>query len=196
VREYRDAGFPVTIVRPSYTYNSTVVPCVLMGWDYTIVDRMRRGREVVVHGDGSSLWTMTHNTDFASAFTGLLGHPQAIGEAFHITSDEVLTWNQIFETIGAAADAKPKIVHVPSEFIASIDAERGASLLGDKAWSVVFDNSKIKRLVPEFVATKSFAQGMRESVAWFDADPARRKINEDANAVVERIIAAYRGPRR
>jgi nucleoside-diphosphate-sugar epimerase len=195
MREYRENGFPVTIVRPSYTYNSTVVPTTLLGWDYTVLDRMRKGRAIVVHGDGSSLWTMTHNTDFALGFNGLLGNPQATGQAFHITSDEVLTWNQIFETIGAAAGVKPKLVHVPSDFIAGIDPDRGASLLGDKTWSAVFDNSKIKRFVPDFVATKTFAQGMRESVSWFDGDPARRKVSDKANEITERILAAFKGQR-
>jgi nucleoside-diphosphate-sugar epimerase len=192
MRAYREEGFPVTIVRPSYTYGPALVPAAVVGGGYTAVDRMRRGKEIVVHGDGTSLWTMTHNTDFAKGFNGLLGHPQAKGEAFHITSDEVLTWNQIYAAIGAAAGVTPRLVHIPTDFIASVDPGVGASLLGDKAWSLVFDNAKVKHLVPDFVATKSFASGVRESVAWFDADPARRKTNDRTDEASDRIISAFR----
>jgi len=192
MRAYRDEGFPVTTVRPSYTYGYRAVPSAVGGMAYTVVDRIRRGKEVVVHGDGTSLWVMTHNTDFAKGFVGLLGNPGAIGQAFHITSDEVLTWNQIYEAIGEAAGARPKLVHVPTDFIARVDPAIGAGLLGDKAWSLVFDNGKIKRLVPDFVCSRPFAEGVRESVAWFDADPARRQANEKSNEAVTRIISAYR----
>src|SRR3954471_22043004 len=136
VRAYREQGFPMTIVRPSHTYDRTQVPYDT-GW--TMIDRMRRGKEVVVHGDGTSLWTLTHSEDFATGFVGLLGHPQAIGDSFHITSDEVLTWNQIHEILAdAAGAAPPRIVHVPSESIFAFDETWGRSLLGDKAHSVIF----------------------------------------------------------
>jgi nucleoside-diphosphate-sugar epimerase len=141
VKAYRDDGLPMTIVRPSHTYDKTRLPFD-GGW--TVVDRMRRGAEVVVHGDGTSLWTLTHHVDFAKAFVGLLGHPAAIGDSFHITSDEWLTWNQITETLGAAAGAEPRIVHVPSDAIFAADETWGRSLLGDKANSFVFDNAKVK----------------------------------------------------
>jgi nucleoside-diphosphate-sugar epimerase len=152
---------------------------------------MRKGKKVVVHGDGTSLWVLTHHEDFAKGFVGLLGNNHAIGHAFHITSDEVLTWNQIYTILAHAAGVEPQIVHVPSDMIAAFDPEVGAGLLGDKAHSVIFDNSKIKRLVPDFAATIPFSQGAREIVGWFDADPARQVVDKQASHLVDRIIAAY-----
>jgi nucleoside-diphosphate-sugar epimerase len=184
---YRTTGFPVTIVRPSHTYDPTHVP-LMSGW--TDVDRMRRGHEVVVHGDGTSLWTLTHHTDFATAFTGLLGNPLAIGDSFHITSDEVLSWNQIYELMGSAAGARPRLVHVPSDTIAAVEPELSAPLLGDRTHSMVFDNTKIKRLVPGWTARVPFAVGAREIVAWHDADPERRTVDRSANALWDDLIAA------
>jgi len=188
MRAYREAGFPITIVRPSHTYDRTKVP--LLG-HYTDLARMRQGKPVVVHGDGTSLWVLTHHDDFARGFVGLLGNDHALGQAFHITSDEVLTWNQIYTLVAQAAGVEPQIVHVPSDVIAAFDAEVGASLLGDKAHSVIFDNTKIKRLVPDFVAAIPFSQGAREIVAWFDADPARQVVDEGANRLIDEILAAY-----
>jgi nucleoside-diphosphate-sugar epimerase len=190
-REYERSGFPVTIVRPSYTYGETWIPTAIEGQDYTIVERMRRGKKVIVPGDGESLWTMTHNTDFARALVGLLGNTEAAGESFHVTSDEVLTWNQITETIAAAAGLEAEIVHIPSDFMAAIDPELGAGLLGDKAHSLVFDNSKIKRFVPGWEATVPFAEGVARSLAWFDADPVRKVVDEEWSAQLDRIVAAY-----
>lgn len=190
LKAYRDDGFPVTIVRPSYTYGRTYVPnAVGCGW--TIVDRIRRGKKLIVHGDGQSLWTMTHNTDFAKGIIGLFGNQQAIGEAFHITSDEVLTWDQIAQAIGAAAGAKPDIIHIPSDCIARFAPGIGAGLIGDKACSMVMDNSKLKRVVPDFLATVPFKVGVADAVAYHDADPARQVVNEELNDVLDRIIAAY-----
>ena len=183
---YRDEGFPMTVVRPSHTYDRTRLPV----GGYTVVDRMRRGEKVIVHGDGSSLWVLTHHRDFAKGFVGLLANPHAVGEAFHITSDELLTWNQIFETVARAAGAEAHIVHAPSGLIAAYDADWGAGLLGDKAHSMVFDNRKIKRVVPDFVATIPFARGAEEIMAWFDADPARRTVDEEQAALMDKIIAA------
>jgi nucleoside-diphosphate-sugar epimerase len=188
VRAYRAEGFPATIVRPSHTYDRTSVPCDA-GW--TAIDRMRRGKEIVVHGDGTSLWTLTHHADFAKAFVGLLGHPQAIGDSFHITSDEVLTWNQIHEILGAAAGAEPRIVHVPSDAILAVDESWGQGLLGDKAHSVIFDNTKVRALVPDYVATIPFSVGAREIVAWHDEDPARRDVDERMNDVMDRLVDRY-----
>jgi len=189
MRAYREEGFPITIVRPSHTYDRTRLPFQNR---YTVVDRMRKGQPVVVHGDGTSLWVLTHHRDFAKGFVGLLGNPHAIGDAVHITSDEVLTWNQIFTILAHAAGvAEPRLVHVPSELIAAFDPDWGAGLLGDKAHSVIFDNDKIKRLVPDFAATIPFSQGAEEVIAWFDADPARRVVDPEANVLLERIIAAY-----
>ena len=184
---YRDENFPVTIVRPSHTYDATLVP--LRG-RYTALHRMRQGKPIIIHGDGSSLWTLTHNTDFAKGLVGLLGNPAAIGHAIHITSDELLTWNQIAELLADALGVTANIVHVPSDFIAKFDAEWGAGLLGDKAHSVIFDNSKIKRLVPDFVCTVPFARGAQEIVDWYLADPSRQQVDAAFDALVDRIIAA------
>ena len=187
---HRERGFPVTIVRPSYTYGETWIPSGFGGQDYTVTSRLRRGLPIVCHGDGTGLWTMTASADFAIGLVGLFGHPQALGEAFHITSDEVLTWRRIYETIARAAGTEAQLVHVPSELIAAFYPERGGSLLGDKAWSVVFDNAKIKRFVPGFRARTSFAEGIARSLAWFDADPARRVVNEEVDRRIDRLIAA------
>ena len=188
VRAYRERGFPATIVRPSHTYDHTQVPCE-GGW--TVIDRMRRGRRVVVHGDGTSLWTLTHHTDFARGFVGLLGHPQAVGDSFHITSDEVLTWNQIHEILAAAAGAPARIVHVPSDAILAVDERWGRSLLGDKAHSVIFDNAKLRALVPDFVATTPFARGAREIVEWHDADAARRRVDPRIDGLMDELAATW-----
>jgi len=185
---HRRGGFPVTIVRPSFTYGDTWIPTTT-GVDYTVVWRMRRGLEVVVPGDGTSLWTLTHASDFAQGFVGLFGQPAAIGEAFQVTSDEVLTWDQIYQTIARVLDVTPKLVHVPSDVIARVDASRGMSLFGDKAYSTVFDNSKLKRVVVDFQSRVPFEVGIRRSIAWFEADPKRQRI--DANAGVEKVLAAW-----
>jgi nucleoside-diphosphate-sugar epimerase len=189
VGAYRDTGFPVTVVRPSHTYDRTSVP-LDGGW--TAVERMRQGREVVVHGDGTSLWTLTHHEDFARGFVPLLGDPRALGEAFHITSDDVLTWNQVVRALGAAAGVEPRIVHVPSDAIAAADPDWGAGLLGDKAHSMVFDTTKLRRVVPEFTTTVRFEQGAREIVAWHDADPARRAVDARLDAVMDDLVARFR----
>jgi nucleoside-diphosphate-sugar epimerase len=188
VRAYREDGFPATIVRPSHTYDRANLP---FEGSWTVVERMRQGKEVVVHGDGTSLWTLTHHVDFAKAFVGLLGHPQAIGDSFHITSDEVLTWNQIFELVAVAAGAQPRLVHVTSEAIFAADEGWGRSLLGDKAHSVIFDNAKVRALVPDYVATIPFAQGAREVVAWHDEDPARRRVDPHVDELMDQLVARY-----
>ncbi|WP_020531352.1 SDR family oxidoreductase [Flexithrix dorotheae] len=188
---YREDDFPMTIVRPSLTYG-TVIPVAIGSWeDYTIIDRMKKGKKVIVHGDGTSLWTITHADDFAIGFTGLLGHQQAIGQAFHITSDEILTWNQIYEAVAAAAGVKPNFVHIPSTFIAKFDEFQVGNLIGDKAVSVVFDNTKIKTFVPEFNATITFKKGIKRTVDWFEAKAERMKIVEENNVLMDKIIAAY-----
>jgi len=185
---YRQEGFPVTIVRPSHTYDRRSLP---FHCRYTVVDRMRKGKKIVVHGDGTSLWVLTHHRDFAKAFVGLLGNNHALGEVFHITSDEVLTWDQIANLVARAAGAEAQIVHVPSEFINAFDPDWGASLLGDKTHSVIFDNTKIKRVVPDYVAAIPFARGAEEIMAWYDADPARQVVDEEVDRLIDRIIAAY-----
>jgi nucleoside-diphosphate-sugar epimerase len=182
---YRDEGFPATIVRPSHTYDRTRPP-LPGGW--TTISRMRRGQPVVVHGDGTSLWTLTHHRDFARGFVPLLGHPRTIGDAFHITSDDVLTWNQIAETLAAAAGARADLVHVPSDTIAAADPDWGASLLGDQAHSLVFDNAKLRSVVPDFCAVIPFEAGAREIVAWHDQDPARQQVDPRIDALMDELI--------
>lgn len=191
MRAYQETGFPITIVRPSHTYD-TRLPIAVGNWaSYVIPRRLLDGKPIVVHGDGTSLWTLTHAEDFARGFVGLLGHPQAVGQAFHITSDFVLTWNQIYEQIAEALGVVPKFVHIPSDFIARIEPETGAGLLGDKMWSVLFDNSKLKRFVPGYVATIPFHEGIRQTLAWFQADESRMRVAPEDDAQIERILAAY-----
>ena len=193
MRAYRENGFPATIVRPSHTYGETQIALAVNSWakSFTAVDRMRRGRKVIVPGDGSSLWVLTHNSDFAKGLAGLLGRAQTVGHAFHITSDEVMTWDQWYGETARAAGVEAELVHMPSEFIAACVPEMRGGLLGDKAVSVVFDNTKIKRFVPGYCATVPFAEGIRRTMAWFDADPSRQEIDEEANARWDSLIAAY-----
>jgi nucleoside-diphosphate-sugar epimerase len=184
VEAYRERGFPVTIVRPSHTYDRTLIP-TSGGW--TDLDRMRRGAPVIVHGDGTSLWAITHNTDFAIAFVGLLGRPEALGEAFHITSDEAPTWNQIYCYLAEGLGVEADLVHVASESIAAVVPDLGPGLIGDKANSMVFDNSKIKAFVPEYRAIVPFAHGAGEIVDWFLADAARQTVDRDLDAAFDRL---------
>ncbi|HEV7194797.1 MAG TPA: NAD-dependent epimerase/dehydratase family protein [Pedococcus sp.] len=192
VRAYRDDDLPMTIVRPSHTYDHTLPP-FHGGW--TMVERMRRGQEVVVHGDGTSLWTITHHEDFARAFVGLLGRSEALGEAFHITSDEAPTWNRIYTDVAEAAGVEPRLVHVTSEAIAAQDADFGASLLGDKSNSMVFDNTKVRALVPGWSARIPFREGAQQIVDWHGADPARRRVDPRLDALYDRLVEAHRTPR-
>ncbi len=190
-RVYREKNFPITIVRPSHTYD-TVIPVSVGSWDdYTIMDRMEKGKKIIVHGDGTSLWTLTHSEDFARAFTGLLGHRQAIGHAFHITSDEILSWNQIYEIMASSIGVKANIIHIASDFICKFDSSQVGNLLGDKAYSVIFDNSKIKTFVPGFTATIPFKEGFKKTLAWFNDNPEYKTINNKVNRMIDRIIDAY-----
>lgn len=190
---YNENGFPVTIVRPSYTYGNTLIPAAISNSSkpMTLINRMRAGKKIIVHGDGSSLWVMTHNSDFARGFAGLLGNDKAIGEIFHITSDEVLTWDQIFRSIGRVAGVEPNIIHIPSDFINAYSFEIGAGLLGDKAASAVFDNSKIKSYVPEFKCTVKFEDGIRRSLNWLEKHPEYCEVDEENNKLVDLIISKY-----
>ncbi len=188
ITAYRDAAFPATIVRPSHTYDQTSVPFD-GGW--TAVARMRQGKPVVVHGDGTSLWTLTHHLDFAKGFVPLLGHPRTIGEAFHITSDDVLSWNQIARSLATAAGVEAQLVHVPSDAIAAADPEWGAGLLGDKAHSMIFDNAKLRSVVPDYRATIPFEQGAREIVAWHDADVSRQQVDARLDAVMDTLVERH-----
>jgi nucleoside-diphosphate-sugar epimerase len=193
MKAYREERFPVTIVRPSLTYGDTQIPLAVNSWQrsYTAIDRMRRGKKVIVPGDGSSLWVITHNSDFAQGLVGLLGNRQAIGHAFHITSDEVMTWNQYYEITAQAAGVEARMVHIASDFVGACLPEEIGSLIGDKASSVVFDNTKIKRFVPGYCARVPFAHGIRRTIEWFDADPLRRQVDEETNASWDRLIDAY-----
>lgn len=191
IKAYRESGFPITIIRPSLTYD-TVIPVAIGSWDdFTIVDRIRNGKPVIVHGDGTSLWTVTHSDDFAKGFVGLCGNQQALGQAFHITSDELLTWDQIYDAVGHAAGVPVKKVHIPTDFIAKVVPWQEGNLLGDKSASAIFDNSKLKRIVPDYVATIPFKVGITRTVQWFEADPKRMKISDYNNTMMDHIIKQY-----
>ena len=184
--------FPVTIVRPSHTYSKRWIPNPISSSSYSFAARLEQGRPVYIPDDGKSPWTLTAASDFAQGLAGLVGLHEAIGEAFHITSDEVLTWNQIYATIASALGvAAPKIVPVPTEFICRIAPQMTGTLQGDKAHPGVFDNAKIKRFVPEFRCRKPFDAGVREAVAWLRAHPDQQNLNPQVDAVCEAVIAAW-----
>ncbi len=193
MKTYRENGFPVTIVRPSHTYDERAVPMGVHGkkGSWQVVKRMMEGKPVIVHGDGTSLWTMTHNSDFAKGFIGLLGNIHAIGEAVQITSDETLTWNQIFTSIANALGVEYKPYYVPSDFLAAVsDYDLEGGLIGDKSNSVVFDNSKLHRLVPEFVATKRFDKGVRETIDYVLAHKECQVDDPEFDEWCDKVIAA------
>jgi nucleoside-diphosphate-sugar epimerase len=191
VRAYRDEGFPATIVRPSHTYDKTKVP-LSGGW--TALARMLAGKPVIVHGDGTSLWTVTHHDDFARGFVPLLGHPRTLGEAFHITADDFLTWDQIAYALASALGVTARIVHVPSDAIAAADPDLGAGLLGDKAHSMVFDNSKLRSLVPGWHAVIPFERGAREIASWYREDPSRQVVDEHMDTLMDKLAADFSVP--
>ena len=195
MKAYREEGFPVTIIRPSHTYCERAVPLSVHGLkgSWQVLKRMLEGKPVLVHGDGSSLWTVTWNEDFARGFIGLLGNPKAIGEAFQIMSDEQLTWNQIYECVGRALGVTPKLYHVASDFLAATAPKAWdftGNLIGDKAATVVFDCSKLKRAVPGFCATTRFDEGVRRCVAYILAHPELQEEDPEFDQWCERIIAA------
>ena len=188
---YREEGFPITIVRPSLTYD-TVIPIAIGGFnEYTTADRILKGKEIIVHGDGTSLWTVTHSDDFAKGFVGLLGLTQAIGHAFHITSDEVLSWNMIYRILAESLGQEAKIVHIASDFICTVEPSFTGTLLADKAESVIFDNTKIKTFVPDFKATIPFSLGIKRTLKWLDENPEKKFINPESTAKIERILKKY-----
>ncbi len=194
VRAYRDESFPITIVRPSLTYGDIVVPLAVNSWEksFTAIARLRAGKPLIIPGDGLTLWTITHNSDFAKGLVGLLGHAGAIGHAIHITSDEALTWNQIYEaTAEAAGVSTPRFVHIASDFITACLPDMMGTLTGDKSNSALFDNTKIKRLVPDYVATTRYRDGIKRTIEWFDAEPKRQATDEALGATWDRLIAAY-----
>jgi nucleoside-diphosphate-sugar epimerase len=191
VQKYREEGFPITIVRPSHTYRN-VFPIAVGDWRrYWLIDRIKNRKKIVVHGDGTSLWVLTHSEDFAKGFVGLLGNIHAIGHAFHITSDELLTWNQIYEIIADTVGMKANLIHIPSDFIMKYDSETGAGLWGDKAYSTIFDNTKIKTFVPEFKATIPFTEGIKKVLNWFDEDETRKKLNPKDDEYMDNLINSY-----
>jgi nucleoside-diphosphate-sugar epimerase len=194
MQTYREQRFPVTIVRPSLTYGPSQIPLCVGSWQYpyTVIDRMKKGKPVIVPGDGTSLWVVTWNADFAVGFCGLMGMDKAVGEAFHITSDEVLTWDQIYIQAGQAAGVEPDLVHIPSDLIVAHDPEMTGSLLGDKSHSAVFDNRKIKAFVPAFSPKVPWSEGVRRAIAWHEADPARCVLDEEANRKWDHLLDAYR----
>jgi nucleoside-diphosphate-sugar epimerase len=190
---YLEEGFPVTIIRPSHTYGLSQIPLAVSSWQHpwTVIDRMKRGQKVIVPGDGTSLWVLTWNADFAKGLIGLLGNKKAIGEAFQITSDEVLSWNQIHIEAYRALGLEPNLISIPSDLIAAYDPPSLGSLLGDKANSMVFDNSKIKRFVPDYACEVTWAEGVRRSLAWFEAHPEFQTIDYEMNSGWDEIISAY-----
>ena len=190
---HAERDFPATVVRPSHTYGDSLIPVALNSDSkpWTIVDRMRRGRPVLVPGDGSGVWTVTHNSDFASGFVPLLGHPEAVGEAFHITGDEVLTWDEIHCTLAEAAGVEARLLHVPTDALAAADPDWEEGLRGDKSLNFVFDTAKLRRLAPGFATRTRFAEGIRRTVAWFEADAARRDVDEEMNATWDAVAEVY-----
>lgn len=193
LKEYRENGFPFTIIRPSHTYGDTSIPLAVHGTKgpYSVIKRMLEGKKVIVHGDGSSLWTVTHNSDFAVAFLGIMNNPHAIGETFQITSDESLTWNQIYQIIGDALGVQPKIVHIPSDTLARCCTDFVGSLLGDKTHTVIFDNTKVKRLVPEYKAVTRFDEGIRISLANLFANKELQVEDPEFDEFTDKLINAY-----
>lgn len=190
---YHHSNFPTTIVRPSFTYGNRMVPAAMNSWQHpwSLVDRIRKGKPIIVQGDGTATFTMTHNSDLAKGFIGLLGHPEAIGNAFHITSDEILTWNQIYQFIGQAANVTPKLLHIPFDFIAA-HTPKEAGLLGDFSKNgAVYDNSKIKLFVPDYDATLPFATGIKQTMDWFEANPLMCTIDKEWDFQMDRIITAF-----
>jgi nucleoside-diphosphate-sugar epimerase len=193
VESYRSNGFPVTIVRPSLTYGDTIIPYVLVSWvnPWSLIDRLLRGKRIIVPGDGTSLWTITHNTDFAKGIVGLMGKEKAIGEAFHITSDEVLTWDEVLNQIARVVGVEPRAVHISSEFITAFLPDQLGNLNGDKIVSAVFDNSKLKSISPDFKATTPFLEGFARTYAYFLSHPELHTIDVKYEEDLDRVIEAF-----
>ncbi len=191
--EYRQNGFPATVVRPSHTYGNTLIPCIINSRKsrWSVVERIKRGKKVIVPGDGTSLWVLTHNSDFAKAFVGIMGHPKAIGEDFNITSDEALTWNQITNLIGESIGVTANIVHISTDFITACIPELHSELVGDKMYSVYFDNSKVKGLVPDFKATTPIREGLKKTIDWYINHPELLWLDEEWDRQCDRLIAAH-----
>ncbi|MBR3282465.1 MAG: SDR family oxidoreductase [Ruminococcus sp.] len=191
MKEYRENGFPVTIVRPSHTYDERSVPLGVHGHNgsWQVLKRIIEGKKVIIHGDGTSLWTITHNSDFAKGYAGLVGNIHAIGQTYHITSDETVTWNQIYSIIADALGKELKACHVSSEFLAAVsDLDLEGSLIGDKANSVIFDNRKLKRAVPGFTAEVRADQGIRQTIAHILAHPELQTEDPEFDRWCDKVI--------
>lgn len=191
MKAYREDDFPITIVRPSHTYD-TVIPIAIGGFkEYTTPQRMLNGEKIIIHGDGTSLWTVTHADDFAVGLVGLLGLTQSVGHAFHITSDEILTWNMIHKILAESLGCELNAVHIASDFISKIEPSFGPGLHADKSETVIFDNSKIKTFVPAFKATIPFAEGIKRTLKWLDDNPEMKIFNKEENTQIDNILKAY-----
>lgn len=188
MKAYHENNFPVTICRPSHIYDKTKLP--LYG-GYTVLNRIKHGEEIIIHDDGSTLWTLTNAKDFAEGFIGLLGNSKTIGEAYHITSDETLTWNQIAEIIAREAGCELKIAYLPAEFISKYDSEWGYNLIGDKGYDTVFDNSKIKSIIPNFKASIPYSEGVKEVIEWY-AHAENQIVNAELNSVMDKMIGNFK----
>lgn len=187
MQAYRERNFPATIVRPAHTYDKTLIPVT---GGFTTMERLRRGKHALIPGDGTSLWTLTHHEDFARGFVGLLGHPQALGEAVHITSEEALTWNHIFSLLAQAFGYTEQFLHVPSDLVHAHDTNLGVTLLGDMTSSKTFDNSKIKRLVPSYHAVIPFHRGVEEIARFYRNNPGYQSLNHELDGTMDRIAEA------
>lgn len=192
----REKGFPYTIVRPSHTYGPAGIPVSIHGnlGSYQVLDRIIKDKPVIVQGDGTTLWTLTHNSDFAKAFLPLMGNPYAVQECYHITSDEALTWNMIFEIIGQALGRKPQITHIPTDFLIACDVNKydlRGSLLGDKANVALFNNSKIKTVAPDFICTTRFDQGVMAALSFMEKNPGLKRLDPEFDTWCDRVINAY-----
>ncbi len=202
MKMYREEGFPMTIVRPSHTYDERKIPLGVHGkkGSWQVAKRMLEGKPVIIHGDGTSLWTMTHNSDFAKGFVGLMGNIHAIGERFQITSDETVTWNQVYKAIADVLGVELRAYHVSSEFLAAVGDKYGfdftGSLIGDKANSVVFENTKLKKAVPEFCATTRFDQGIRKTIENVLAHPELQEADPEFDEWCDKVIAALENAKK
>jgi nucleoside-diphosphate-sugar epimerase len=192
-KAYIEDSFPITIIRPSLTYGPSQIPLCVGSWQHpwTVIDRMLRRKKIIIPGDGTSLWVMTWNADFAKGLVGLLGVPEARGETFQITSDEVLTWDQIFLEAFNALDVEPNIVHIPADLIAAYWPDAKGSLIGDKINSVVFDNTKIKSFVPKFKCEVMWAEGLRRSIAWHQSHQQFQTIDRKLDEIFDKILAGF-----
>lgn len=199
MRMYRENGFPITIIRPSHTYDERSIPMGVHGnnGSWQVAKRMLEGKPVIVHGDGTTIWTMTHNSDFAKGFIGLMGNVHAVGEAYHITTDEGLTWNQIYKIVADALGVPFKPYYVPSDFLQAVsDYDFEGGLIGDKANTVVFDNSKLKRAVPGFCATIRMDKGIKKTVEYVLAHEEYQVEDEEFDAWCDRVIAALENAKK